>query len=157
MTRSLCTLILSWTVLAAGAGYASDHIKSLNAPPSASALTGDFVFVVAGDNRPTAKDAPLPRVLTTIMSEIRVIRPDLVLWTGDTVYGYNDTPGELKEEYKRFADLAKTADVPIFDAPGNHEIHGEKPCATEDSEKQFVDRFGSLYDSFEYLDRKSVV
>ena len=129
---------------------AANAMKSLNGPLAPAPQSGDFVFVVAGDNRPTAKGAPLPHVLPTIFSEIRLIHPDLVLWTGDTVYGYRDSHDELKAEYDTFVALAKRADVPIFNAPGNHEIHEAKPCDTADAEQQFVGRFGALYGSFDY-------
>jgi hypothetical protein len=128
---------------------------------------GDILFVVAGDNRPTAKGAPLPRVLDTIFSEIGLIRPAFVLWTGDTVYGYCDTEEELKAEYQAFADKAKPIAglVPLFNAPGNHEIHSDQSgCKTTGtlcwadpgtspprcSEKVFRDHFGELYGSFNY-------
>ncbi len=111
----------------------------------------DLLFVVAGDNRPTGRDAPLPRVAKAILSEIGLIRPDFVLWTGDTVYGYHDSPRELSAEYDRFARAVREAGAPVFDAPGNHEIHhlDEDPCADRASEREFVRRFGNLYGSFD--------
>ena len=133
------------------AAHASDHdIRSINGTVSSPAGTGDFVFVVAGDNRPTAKGAPLPRVLKTLFDEVHVIRPDFVLWTGDTVYGYDDTPQELTAEYDSFARVASHSGVPLFNAPGNHEIHGAKPCTDSNPEEQFKKRFGALYGSFDY-------
>jgi 3',5'-cyclic AMP phosphodiesterase CpdA len=151
MTQSLRTVFFCFAILMTLATFASDHdIHSINGPIGRPALTGDFVFVVAGDNRPTAKDAPLPRVLTTLFDEVHVIRPDFVLWTGDTVYGYDDTPKQLTGEYDDFARLAKYAGVPLFNAPGNHEIHGQKPCTDTDPEQQFTSRFGALYGSFDY-------
>ena len=128
----------------------------------------DVIFVVAGDNRPTAKDAPLPRVAETILSEIGLIRPDFVLWTGDTVYGYCDTRDELEAEYQRFREAARSlvGFVPFYNAPGNHEIHGDQTasdCAQKPdqlcwadpdpaaknrcSEEVFVSHFGQLYGS----------
>jgi hypothetical protein len=52
------------------------NIKAINAPVVSPAAGGDFVFVVAGDNRPTAHGAPWPRVLPTIFPEVRLIRPE---------------------------------------------------------------------------------
>lgn len=151
MTRSLRTVFFCSAVLIGLAAYGSDHdIHSINGTVGSPALTGDFVFIVAGDNRPTAKDAPLPHVLKTLFDEVHVIRPDFVLWTGDTVYGYDDSPEQLTAEYDDFARLAKHAGVPLFNAPGNHEIHGEKPCTDTNPEEQFKSRFGALYGSFDY-------
>lgn len=144
-------LLISAITLGAVRGFADTvPLKSLNGTLTASGDSGDFVFVVAGDNRSTAKGAPLPRVLTTIFSEIRLIRPDLVLWTGDTVYGYGDKPAELEAEYAAYTALAARADVPLFNAPGNHEMHSSKPCTDLDSENQFKKHFGGPYGSFNY-------
>jgi 3',5'-cyclic AMP phosphodiesterase CpdA len=151
MTRSLRALTIVCMALATLAAFgASDPIKSINGKLVSPAASGDFVFVVAGDNRPTAKGAPSPRVLETIFSEIRIIQPDLVLWSGDTIYGYGDTPEELQSEYSGFLARAKRADVPIFNVPGNHEIHPQKPCSDPDPEQQFKNHFGNLYGSFDY-------
>jgi hypothetical protein len=127
-------------------------IKSINRELT-PATDGDFVFVVAGDNRPTTHGAPYPRVFDTILSEVRLIHPDLVLWTGDTVYGYGDRDrAELANEYALFLKKAAHADVPIFNAPGNHEIHPDvTPCDKLNvCEDEFKAHFGDLYGSFDY-------
>ncbi|HKB69579.1 MAG TPA: metallophosphoesterase family protein [Thermoanaerobaculia bacterium] len=118
------------------------------APISAGA---DLLFVVGGDNRSTGRDALLPRVIRTIFSEIGLIGPNFVLWTGDTVYGYHDTARELAIEYDRFAAAARESGAPVFNAPGNHEIHhlhGD-PCGDRASEEAYARRFGNLYGSFD--------
>jgi 3',5'-cyclic AMP phosphodiesterase CpdA len=86
-----------------------------------------------------------------IFSEIGLIRPDFVLWTGDVVYGYGDSTRELSVEYDRFAKAARTCGVPFFNAPGNHEIHHRtgEPCGDHASEAEFVRQFGNLYGSFD--------
>jgi hypothetical protein len=127
-------------------------IRSIN-HDLAPAVDGDFVFVVAGDNRPTTHGAPFPHVFDTVLSEIRLIKPDLVLWSGDTIYGYGDKDrAELANEYARFLKKAAHADVPIFNAPGNHEIHPNiAPCDQPNvCEEEFKAHFGDLYGSFDY-------
>ena len=111
----------------------------------------DLLFVVGGDNRPTGRNAPFPRVTKQIFSEIGMIRPDFVLWSGDVVYGYGDTPAELSREYDRFAAAAALAHAPLFDAPGNHEIHHRdgEPCDDRAAEGEFSRWFGALYGSFD--------
>jgi hypothetical protein len=123
----------------------------------------DLLFVVGGDSRPTGKGAPIPRVARVIFEEIGLIHPDLVLWTGDILYGKGDSSTELAREYDRFESLAAKPGVPLFDAPGNHEIHrtDDAPCpasrsgappdapGSHDSEEQFVRHFGNLYGSFD--------
>jgi len=117
------------------------------------ALAGgaDLLFVVGGDSRPTGRNGPLPRVTRTIFSEIGLIRPDFVLWTGDVVYGYGDSPRELSTEYDRFAAAAREGMAPLFNSPGNHEIHHRdgQPCGDRASEEEFARRFGNLYGSFD--------
>ncbi len=110
-----------------------------------------LLFVVGGDNRPTGHDGPFPRVTRTIFSEIGLIRPDFVLWTGDAVYGYYDSARELSAEYDRFAGAAREAAAPLFNAPGNHEIHhlDGDPCDDRSSGEAFARRFGNLYGSFD--------
>lgn len=118
----------------------------------------NLLFVVGGDNRPTGKGAPMPRVTRTVFDEARLIRPAFVLWTGDTLYGYGDSPAELAREHDAFAALASRAGVPLFNTPGNHEIHrtddalcaaGGAGAAIPDSEAQFMKRYGNLYGSFD--------
>lgn len=147
MVRSVTILVM--VCLAASAFGA---VKSINRDLTPMA-DGDFVFVVAGDNRPTTHGAPYPRVLDTVLSEIRLIQPDLVLWTGDTVYGYGDKDRtELAGEYATFMKKAAHADVPIFNAPGNHEVHPNvTPCDKAGvCEDEFKAHFGDLYGSFDY-------
>jgi hypothetical protein len=88
-----------------------------------------------------------------VVSEIRLIQPELVVWSGDTIYGYGDKDRtELAAEYGVFLAKAASADVPIFNAPGNHEIHPEyTPCDKPDvCEDEFMSHFGALYGSFDY-------
>lgn len=139
--------------LAAGGALASSvrPIRSVTAQLSPAEPGSDLVFVVAGDNRPTQKGAPLPRVTRTLFEEIGLIRPDFVLWTGDTVYGYGDSPAELAREHSDFLEAAARGRSPLFNCPGNHEIHrpGNDPCAPQPSEREFEKHYGRLYGSFD--------
>jgi hypothetical protein len=148
MTRTATILVMvCLTAPAFGA------VKSINRDLAPAADGDDFVFVVAGDNRPTTHGAPFPRVLDTLFAEVRLIQPDLVLWTGDTVYGYGAKDRTaLAGEYATFMKKAAKADVPIFNAPGNHEIHPKvTPCDQPNvCEEEFKAHFGELYGSFDY-------
>jgi 3',5'-cyclic AMP phosphodiesterase CpdA len=122
----------------------------------------DLVVVVGGDNRPTASGAPPPRVLATILEETALVHPDVVLWSGDTIYGYCEGRGEMEREYRRFLGLVEKAGVPLFNAPGNHEIRGNQSCpaasAPKDAcdgacaERLFASHFGDVYGSFDLSD-----
>lgn len=156
---SLALLLLC---LASPLGAATDRpLKSFPAAELKEKAAGaDVLFVVGGDNRPTSQGAPLPRVLGILLAEAALIRPDFVIWTGDTVYGYCDTRDELEGEYQAFQAAARplAGAVPLYNSPGNHEIHSGQTCATAAdqlcgppcSEEVFRGHFGQLYGSFDY-------
>lgn len=111
------------------------------APPADPA---HFTFVVGGDNRPPGHGDPMPPSLAEICREIGWIRPDFVIWTGDAIYGYTDTPADANGEYDSFLASAATCDTPIYSIPGNHEIPGP------DLVPIYQSRMGALYGSFDY-------
>jgi len=153
MRQRFLSIIAAAALIAAGAAAAEAPrpLSPIGGRVAEIAEGGDLLFIVGGDNRPTGRNAPLPRVTRQIFSEIGMIRPDFVLWSGDVVYGYGDTPAELSREYDRFAAGAALAHAPLFDAPGNHEIHHRdgEPCEDRAAEREFMRRFGSLYGSFD--------
>jgi calcineurin-like phosphoesterase family protein len=150
-------LVMFWLLAVARVQAATDRpIRSQVATIKPGPGSTDVRFVVAGDSRPTMTGAPMPRVARTIAGEIGLIRPDFVLWTGDTVYGYGDTTAELRDEYAAFLGLFRNTQVPIFNCPGNHEIHPDDvtPCdpRAQAPEEEFEKRYGNLYGSFDYAD-----
>lgn len=104
-----------------------------------------FTFTVGGDNRAVARDLPPPPTAAQIFAETRLLRPAFALWTGDTIYGSDDTPGEAEREYAGFLRLAAAGDTPVFNAPGNHEIF-RRP----ELERVYESCMGRLYGSFDY-------
>src|SRR5258708_7601790 len=138
-------------------------LKSIGASNPVMGSDGSLLFVVGGDNRPTQKGAPLPPVLATIFQEVGWIHPELVLWSGDTVFGYCDSASELEEEYRRFRAIAERPKVPLYNAPGNHEIHDDIPFCSGEEKRQvgagepcavaaYRSHFGDLYGSFNVAD-----
>src|SRR5579862_6989861 len=79
-----------------------------------------FTFVVSGDNRSAGRNIPPPPTAEQILKEIRALNPALVLWTGDTIYGSDDSVGEAESEYDQFLGIAAAAGCPVYNAPGNH-------------------------------------
>lgn len=142
--------VLLLLALSVASSVIASDLKSINGSLSNDGGAADFVFIAGGDNRPTAKGAPIPRVLPVIFEEARLIKPDLILWSGDTIYGYDDTPGQLKDEYDVFVGLAARAGAPLFNVPGNHELHDDPPCENIAPEKKFVSIFGGPYGSFDF-------
>jgi hypothetical protein len=111
-------------------------------PPADS---NHFMFAVCGDNRATARGVPMPPTARRIFAEFRLLRPAFCLWTGDAIYGSDDTVGEARGEYDAFLSAVAAAETPVFNAPGNHEISERK-----DLEALYERSMGKLYGSFDY-------
>ncbi len=104
-----------------------------------------FTFVVTGDNRAAGKNLPMPPTLDRICTEIGLLRPAFTLWTGDAIYGADDTVAEANAEYDEFLKTASKTQGPIYNAPGNHEISDRV-----DLEQLYKQRMGPLYGSFDF-------
>jgi len=82
-----------------------------------------FTFLVAGDNRPAHSTDPQPPIPGKIFSAAKAANAAFVLWTGDSISGKNPNDGAtIQAEYKEFLGIAATAGVPVYNAPGNHEM-----------------------------------
>ena len=114
-------------------------------PVVAPADPDHFTFVAGGDNRATGHGDSMPPSLRRICEEINLVGPDLVLWSGDAIEGYDDSPAEAEAEYAAFLTEASRTGVPFYCAPGNHEF-GKDPTLVPVFEK----RMGRLYGSFDY-------
>jgi hypothetical protein len=79
-----------------------------------------FTFVVAGDNRPAHSSDPLTKPLLDIIQRLAANPPEFVVWNGDSVYGKQDVG--IAEQYSQFLAAFKPLTVPVFNAPGNHEM-----------------------------------
>lgn len=104
-----------------------------------------FSFVVAGDNRSTGHGYPMPPCFDEICAEIGYVHPPFVLWTGDCIEGYGDTPAEANAEYDVFIKGLQMTGVPVFNAPGNHEFSLDPALLPV-----YKARIGELYGSFDY-------
>ena len=128
--RRLCLCLLALLPAAAGA----QTFPALAPLPGTGTLAAPadpthFSFVVAGDNRPAKSGDPQPPTLTAIVQAIQGMKPAFALWSGDTISGKK--PGHkktMKGEYDQFLGIVAGAGVPVFAAPGNHELNG-KPKA----------------------------
>lgn len=104
-----------------------------------------FTFIVGGDNRSTGHGYAMPPALAQICREIGLLHPPFVLWTGDVIEGYGDTPAEANAEYDAFLASATLMGVPLFNAPGNHEFSLDARLLPV-----YRKRIGRLYGSFDY-------
>jgi hypothetical protein len=90
---------------------------------AAAADPSHFTFVVAGDDRPATETATPTATIVEIFAEVAKLKPAFMLMLGDTVYGKDDKDQTLvAQEYQQFLQLAAGAGVPVFNAPGNHEM-----------------------------------
>lgn len=104
-----------------------------------------FTFAVCGDNRPPARNMAAPPTAGQVFAELRLLQPALCLWTGDVIYGSDDSVGEARAEYAAFFASALQSETPLFNAPGNHEIADRKELAA-----LYEECVGPLYGSFDY-------
>ncbi len=79
-----------------------------------------FTFVVAGDNRPAKASDPLTPALLDLIGRVAAQRPKFVVWDGDTIFG--KTAVGTGAQYAGFLRALRKLAVPVFNAPGNHEL-----------------------------------
>jgi hypothetical protein len=81
-----------------------------------------FWFIAAGDNRPSDKKLPQPSTLGQLFKDAQKFKPAFFLWCGDTIYGHTSDETTLQKQYEGFFRIVPAAKVPVFNAPGNHEM-----------------------------------
>ncbi|MFZ1219646.1 MAG: metallophosphoesterase [Chthoniobacterales bacterium] len=80
-----------------------------------------FWFIAAGDNRPSDKRLQQPSTPSQIFKDAQKFKPAFFLWCGDTIYGHTSDEATLQTQYEGFFRIVP-AKVPVFNAPGNHEM-----------------------------------
>src|SRR5437660_2913834 len=110
--------------------------------------TSKFTFVIAGDNRPAHKSCPQPPTPGKIFAAVKEMSPAaaFVLWTGDTISGKQpNKPNRMQAQYKEFKAIAATAGVPVFNAPGNHEMDDENNAPSDAMKDLYKKHMGEIY------------
>jgi hypothetical protein len=117
-----------------------------------SSSSDQFTFVFAGDNRPAHKSCPQPSTPGKIFSAVKDLSPaaSFVLWTGDTISGKNPDKHKLDKQYQEFLTIAATAGVPVFNAPGNHEMDDANDVPANDMKKYYEKDMAQSYGAFTY-------
>ncbi|HEY4678070.1 MAG TPA: metallophosphoesterase [Candidatus Angelobacter sp.] len=121
---------------------------SLSQPPDPNI----FTFVIAGDNRPANSSCPQPPIPGTIFADVHEMKPPaaFVLWTGDTISGKDPDRKVLKKQYKEFLAIAATAGVPVFNAPGNHEMDEKDEVPSSKMKERYRQYMAETYGAFNY-------
>lgn len=111
-----------------------------------------FAFVLAGDNRPAHASCPQPPTPGKIFAAVKAMNPTaaFVLWTGDTISGKDPKNKTIHAQYKEFLDIAATAGVPVFNAPGNHEMDDEKNLPSSEMKAFYRRYMAGTYGGFDY-------
>jgi hypothetical protein len=159
--------------LAALAMFAAAAAFAQTMPPAVPLPTGahfdprpaatKFTFVVAGDNRPAKSTDPLTQPFLDIASRLAANPPAFVMWDGDTVFGKQAIG--LGAQYTQFVAALRKVPVPVFNAPGNHEmvVQTNIPCGSASSPwnaelpdysgampAQYAQSMGAPYGMFRY-------
>jgi hypothetical protein len=130
-------LFLLWSLVLLPAVAGAQTFPALAPLPGTGTLgtpadPNNFTFVMAGDNRPAKSGDPQPATLTSIVKAVQGMKggagaPAFALWAGDTISGKKpDKEKKMKKEYEEFLGIVQGAGVPVFAAPGNHELN-DKP------------------------------
>jgi hypothetical protein len=74
-----------------------------------------------------------------------------VLWTGDTISGKQpDKPKRMRKQYEEFLGIAATAGVPVFNAPGKHEMDDVNNSPSRTMRKLYEKYMSQTYGAFTY-------
>ncbi|HEX8179373.1 MAG TPA: metallophosphoesterase [Pyrinomonadaceae bacterium] len=135
-------------------------LPGTGAPKTASA---PFTFIVAGDNRPVSAATPQPTTPGAIFNDVSSKYPSaaFIFWTGDTVYGKDNlkTASDLQQitaQYKEFLALAQQAGVPVYNAPGNHEMDDKNSCPSAQMQALYQQQMSLPYGAFTYQNARFI-
>lgn len=130
--------------------------RPLQALPGTAALgrpadPDRFTFYVFGDNRPAKKGDPPTATIQAIAGALAQNKPALALSCGDLIAGKE--PGDrarIEAEYSAVLDVLKSAHVPVFNAPGNHEMDDKDDVPNATMTQFYSELIGLPYGSFDY-------
>ncbi len=123
----------------------------------ANVRASDYSFVVVGHTRGGPDNGIIPTErLTELVEDIRALRPDFVVLTGDLIYGdinkqWDPPPVQLDEaalrsDWEAIDRIFATLEVPVHRAPGNHDLWDHTTLAI------WKERYGPPYRSFRHGD-----
>ena len=105
-----------------------------------------FIFLVAGDNRPQKADDPQPEIPAKIFAAAKAANVSFVLWTGDTISGKDPSDeARISTQYQKFLAIAAKAGVPVYNAPGNHEMDDSKDVPNNQMRDWYIHYMGPQY------------
>jgi hypothetical protein len=109
-----------------------------------------FTFFVAGDNRPKSETVQPTATIVSFFKNVAKYSPSLVMLAGDTIYGKNPGDGQvIQQEYAAFCQAAK-GQVPVFNAPGNHEMDDQNDVPNAQMQQWYAQYMGAPFGAFDY-------
>ncbi len=102
-----------------------------------------------GDNR-GGYDGEVSPVFHRVVSGVAADRPDLVVNTGDMIYGRADGPA-LRRQWDAYKKAIAPLKMPVYHAPGNHDFEDELSLAI------WHEYWGETYYAFEHLGCRFIV
>lgn len=99
--------------------YSQPQINQSSSPTSVN-VTEKITFAVFGDNRPSSPLLSQPKTFKKILTQIKKHQPEVVISTGDSVFGSIDS-FTYEKQYQEFVSLIKKTGLPFFVALGNHD------------------------------------
>lgn len=83
-------------------------------------------------------------IFEVAISQLNLLRPDLIINVGDLIEGEYETLGELNAQWEYFDKRAKKAKAPIFYVGGNHDL------TSMEMREVWDERYGQRYYHFVY-------
>jgi len=139
------------------AGCATEHeLRPLQSLPSTATLgraadPDHFVFYVFGDNRPAKKSDPPTPTIQQIADALTAAKPALAFSCGDLIAGKEpDNRSKMVAEYQAVLDILRAPGVPVYNAPGNHEMDDANDVPNSTMTQYYAEIVGLPYGSFDY-------
>jgi hypothetical protein len=118
-----------------------------NLSASEKAVRNPFSFVVLGHVRGNDDGLTHP-LLDQLLAKVRALKPDMIILTGDMIYGgLGKKPQQaevITQDWDRLDGALEKLGIPVYRVPGNHDIHDP---ITRDI---YFARYGKLPRAFTY-------
>ena len=111
-----------------------------------------FTFAVFGDSQGEEKAREIISGIFKAIHDHQPERSAFAFCSGDIVKGKDpkDPTKYIRQKFAEYLELAKTAGVPIFNAPGNHEMDDADDIPSERMHKIYRESVGPTYGAFDY-------
>lgn len=99
-------------------------------------------FVVVSDVNPDFLRQRDFSIFEKFIEQINALKPDLVINTGDLIYGYGLK--STRPQWERYLEIIKRVEAPYYQIPGNHDVFNNRARRT------YLEIFQKTYQSFDF-------